>query len=80
VASARKFDVTISEKPGCPRPTHVVRQYQLIPKLEQLLDVNVIPNIRGGTFSQDLFVDARAVLTATKVIDLGGTTPADVKR
>ena len=59
--------------PDCP---HVRRQYEFIPKFDELVDVDEIADVVGRAFSQNLLVDADPILTIDKVSRI----PAAVRR
>jgi hypothetical protein len=78
-ASARKFNVTVTQEPAGPRSTNRPRQHEVIPKVEQVVDVDEKSDVLGGTLSQDLFVHPGAISTVIKVVFLRRSAPTNVQ-
>ena len=51
---------------------------ELVPQIDQLIDVHLEADIFGGAFAEDLPI-ANAVLTEVEVVGLRSSTPTDVK-
>ena len=61
-------DATVAANPVCPRPTHLARQHQLVPELEQLRGIDIEPHVIVGSLAQYLLVDAHPITSIGQVV------------
>ena len=55
-ALARDFNIAMLQDPSCPCLTHGPGQNEIVPKLDQLVDVHIEADIVGSAFAQDLLI------------------------
>ena len=70
----------MASKPFLPRPSDRWREYELIEELGEFLGVDVVPYVRLGALSEDLFVDAKPIRAHSHVVSQYWITPAHMKR
>ena len=78
-ALTRNFDLTCPQEPVSPSTANKPWQHEIIPKVEQLIDVNEKADVLCSALPQDLFVHPSVVAAVFKIVCLRRPTPADVQ-
>ena len=63
-----------------PHPSDRWREYELIEELGEFLGVDVVPYVRLGALTEDLFVDAKPIRAHSHVVSHYRIAPSHMER
>jgi hypothetical protein len=70
----------VPEEPVCPGPSHGRGQHELVEEFDELVNIDVEPNVVLGAFAKNLLIDTEAVGSLPEVVGDGRIAPSNMER